>query len=93
MMVTGVQPAGSGAVSTVQVAAVDPKEVARLGSQADGENDRTTSSLRRSQESHQPVVFPRQGVPMDQRPVSLRHHRATARYQRDGGDESDAAER
>ena len=90
-MVTGVQPVGSGALSTVQVAAVDTKEVARLGAQSDGDTDRGTSSLR-TNDSHQPVVFPRQGVPMDQRPVSLRHHHAAARYQRDGGDANDGSD-
>ena len=32
-----------------------------------------------------PVAFPRDGKPIDQRPVRLRHQRAHARYREDGG--------
>ena len=34
----------------------------------------------------QPVVFPRAGIPMDQRPVAMRHQHAATRYRADGGD-------
>jgi hypothetical protein len=87
MLVTGVQSVGSKGVSSVQVAAVDTKEVAKSTSQSDS----THNSVAPKPGDPQPVVFPRAGVALDQRPVSLRNEQAASRYRSDGGshDESD----
>jgi hypothetical protein len=90
MLVTGVQAVGAKGVGGVQVAAVDPKETWRAAPAVD--SDRDASGGARRNGATQPVVFPRKGVPLDQRPVALRHHHASTRYRADGGEsESDAA--
>jgi len=81
MMVTGVQAAGAKGVSAVQAVAVDTKEVNRLGGQADGEHE--TAPGEKAGEP-QPVVFPHDGVGVDQRPVAMRQQQATERYREDG---------
>ena len=86
MMVTGVQPAGARGLGTVQGAGIDTKEFARPESPLEDEADGRTPSFGRSVTS-QPVVFPREGVPLDQRPVSQRLHEAGHRYHEDGGNE------
>jgi hypothetical protein len=87
MIVTGVQPAGSRGVSTLQAATVDTKEVARIAGDAQSEGERGGFNVRAGEP--QPVVFPRDGLPMDQRPVSHRMQQAAARYEQDGGAERD----
>ncbi len=86
MIVTGVQPVGSRGVSTVQVAAVDAKDVARTGPPGDPDNDGAESAAVRSANA-QPVVFPRAGVGLDQRPVAMRQQHAAQRYKRDGDED------
>jgi hypothetical protein len=85
MFVTGVQAVGAKGLHSVQVAAVDTKEAARvLGGLKDderGEGQRVKAG------EPEPVVFPRGGVPLDQRPVELRHQIAALRYRRDGGED------
>jgi hypothetical protein len=84
MLVTGVQAVGAKGVTAVQGAVVDTKAAARIGLESDGEGDR--GAVPRAKAGRpQPVVFPRAGVPMDQRPVSMRRHEAEARYREDGG--------
>jgi hypothetical protein len=85
MFVTGVQAVGAKGLHSVQVAAVDAKEVARATGGL-GDDDRDRGDRVKAGEP-QPVVFPRDGVPLDQRPVELRHQIAALRYQRDGGDD------
>ena len=86
MIVTGVQSVGAKGVNSVQVATVDPKEVGRAGNTADADRDRAEPA---KSGVPQPVVFPRKGVPLDQRPVALRQRHATARYDADGGNDHD----
>ncbi len=86
MIVTGVQAAGSKGVSAVQVAAIDTKDVTRVGGAGDSDRDRGAGPAKGEP---QPVVFPRSGVPLDQRPVDLRQQHAAARYRADGGNEHD----
>jgi len=85
MLVTGVQAAGSKGLTAVQATVVDSKDAARFG--ADGDHDGEYGGAVRSKQGEpQPVVFPRKGVPVDQRPVSLRQQHAARRYRSDGGD-------
>jgi len=84
MMVTGVQPAGARGLGTLQGAGVDTKELARPVSPLEDEGENRAQTFGRSTTS-QPVVFPREGVPLDQRPVAYRLHDATRRYADDGG--------
>jgi len=91
MLVTGVQAAGSKGLTAVQATVVDLKDAARFGSDPDGDGERGHAVGSKKGEP-QPVVFPRKGVPVDQRPVSLRHAHAAARYRSDGGEhDNDAA--
>lgn len=83
MLVTGVQAAGSKGLSAVQGAVVDIKDAARTGVAGGRDGDRANAAEK--QGDPQPVVFPRKGVPMDQRPVGLRQQQATARYRAYGG--------
>ncbi len=92
MIVTGVQAAGSKGLNSVQVAAVDTKEVARLGGSS--ENDREGArrvGVKAGEPA--PVHFPRQGVPLDQRPVALKKERALQMYAAYGGDRESDEER
>jgi hypothetical protein len=90
MLVTGVQAAGAKGVTAIQGAVVDTKAAARTGLEGDREGDR--GAVPRAKTGRpQPVVFPRAGIPMDQRPVSMRRHEAEARYREDGGADGDAA--
>lgn len=90
MLVTGVQSAGSKGLTAVQPTVVDQKDAARFGrdKERDGEHG---SAVAAKQGEPQPVVFPRKGLPVDQRPASLRHERAATRYRSDGGGHDDAA--
>jgi len=83
MLVTGVQAVGAKGVTAIQGAVVDPKDASRAG--IDGRRDAEHAGRAGKAGEPQPVVFPRKGVPVDQRPVSLREHRAAARYREDGG--------
>jgi hypothetical protein len=83
MVVTGVQAVGAKGVTAIQGAVVDPKDATRLGSDGRRDGDRAGGAPKAGEP--QPVVFPRKGVPMDHRPVSLREHRAALRYRQDGG--------
>ena len=82
MLVTGVQAVGAKGVAAVQGAVVDIKDAARNAAGAAGEPG--TKPAPKAGDP-QPVVFPRSGLAMDQRPVSLRQHHAALRYKRDGG--------
>jgi hypothetical protein len=85
MMVTGVQPVGSKGLSAVSVTASDPKDAARA--RVGGEPERGGDGPVSRPGEPQPVVFPRSGLPLDQRPVELRQQRAAERYRSDGGDD------
>ena len=83
MLVTGVQAVGAKGVTAIQGTVVDTKETARVTFDRDANGDRGPTPTKAG--DPQPVVFPRKGVPVDQRPVSLRHDHAAARYRADGG--------
>ncbi len=81
MLVTGIQAVGAKGFTTVQVAASDPRDAARGRAGAEA---RATTPTRAGEP--QPVVFPRSGPSVDQRPVSMRRLKAAERYRRDGDD-------
>jgi hypothetical protein len=90
MFVTGVQAVGAKGVTAIQGAVVDTKAATRSAVEGDREGDRGAAPRVKAGRP-QPVVFPRAGVPLDQRPVSMRRHHAEARYREDGGGDDDAA--
>jgi hypothetical protein len=85
MIVTGVQSVGSKGFSAVQGAVADTKD-AKTGTESERAEvaGKGTATLTKPGEP-QPVVFPRSGLPMDQRPVALRQDQAAQRYREDGG--------
>lgn len=89
MMVTGVQPVGARNLGGVQVSLQrDPVTLSRAGDTDDADDRADAGPAARTP---QPVVLPRDGVPVDGRPLELRRAEAIVRYQRDGGrdDEDD----
>jgi len=86
MMVAGVQPVGAKGLGSVSGAVVDTKESARVVASADSDEDRPAAFAKGS--IPQPVVFPRDGVPMDQRPVLQKLQQAADRYAQDGGNKA-----
>ena len=84
MEVTGVQPVGARSLGGVQATVTDSTQYGSRGSPAAPERD-STPAIPRAQ-FPEAVVFPRDGTPIDQRPVHLRQARASARYRRDGGE-------
>jgi hypothetical protein len=90
MLVTGIQAVGSKGVTAVQGTVVDTSESTRAGFDADPDAKRAAGGRTRPGDP-QPVVFPRKGLPVDQRPAALRHKHAAARYRSDGGNHDDAA--
>ena len=83
MEITGVQTVGSRSLGSVTATVSGP-------AQYDGKV--STGSFERENPSSTPralypeaVAFPRDGKPLDQRPVRLRQQRAHARYRDDGG--------
>ena len=87
MIVTGVQAVGSKGVSAVQVAAVDSKDATRAGGAS---NHAPDAGAQGKAGEPQPVVFPRAGVALDQRPVALRQQQASDRYKSDGNPDRDS---
>ena len=83
MLVTGVQSVGSKGLNTVQVAAVDTTYAARV---ADGSHESRHRRLTARPGEPEPVVFPRDGVPLDKRPVALKREHALQRYAAYGGE-------
>ena len=83
MLVTGVQAVGAKGVTAIQGNVVDLKQTARTGFEGDRDGPRTSGTAARPGEP-QPVVFPRRGVPIDQRPVAMRQLQALTRYRSDG---------
>jgi hypothetical protein len=90
MLVTGIQAVGSKGVTAVQGTVVDTSESTRAGFDADPDAKRAAGGRTRTGDP-QPVVFPRKGLPVDHRPVALRHKQAVVRYRSDGGNRDDAA--
>ena len=88
MLVTGVQAVGAKGVSAVQGAIVDPEAGDACGCRRRARR-RSRRRGRTTAGDPQPVVFPRSGVPMDQRPVAMRQLQAVTRYRADGDADHD----
>jgi hypothetical protein len=92
MMVTGVQAVGSKGVTAVQGAVVDTSETTRSGLDSDADSDAKRAAGGPARGGiPQPVVFPRNDIPIDHRPVGLRQKHAVTRYRADGGHHNSAA--
>ena len=83
MIVTGAQPIGAKSLGAVQVTGVDAKDAARVGTPV---ADQREKSGEPKKGEPIPVVFVRDGMPMDTRPSDLRQQRAAQRYKEDGGE-------
>jgi hypothetical protein len=88
MLVTGIQTAGSKGASAVQGTVVDTTRGLPRSPDEETSEARRAAGHRKPGDP-QPVVFARNGV--DNRPISLRHEQAAARYRADGGDHDEAA--
>jgi hypothetical protein len=84
MEITGVQPVGARSLGSVQATVSDSSASANRTVATPADRESTPSVPRSS--IPEVVVFPRDGTPIDRRPVQLRHARAAARYRRDGGE-------
>jgi hypothetical protein len=83
MEVTGVLPVGARSLGGVLVTVSDSTQYGNRSSSNAPDRENTPSVPRAS--FPEPVVFPRDGTPLDHRPVQLRQARAAQRYKRDGG--------
>jgi len=84
MEVTGIQAVGARGFTAVQATVTESSQSDRQASAGPAAERDSTPAIPRSA-LPEAVVFPRDGTPIDRRPVQLRHARATARYRRDGG--------
>ena len=82
MQITGVQSVGARSLGSVSVTVSDTTDVTRAA--VAGTLEREPASSAPCSVHPEAVVFPREGKPLDQRPVDLRHQRAAARYREDG---------
>jgi len=80
MQITGVQAVGARSLGSV-TAAVAVSDPARVTT-ATADREYRPSAVRTFWA--EAVVFPRDGKPLDRRPVQLRQQRANARYREDG---------
>lgn len=76
-VVAGVQPVGSRGLGSLQGVVVDTKPPPPSPTAPEGQRNAPAAQHTVTQE---PVVFPRDGLPADQRPVHLRQLKAEARY-------------
>ena len=77
-VVAGVQPVGSRGFGSLQGVVVDTKPPQSSPPNVpEGQRNAPAAQHTLTQE---PVVFPRDGLPADQRPVHLRQQKAAARY-------------
>ena len=86
MQITGVQPVGARSLGSVSatVSVSDSTQAANHASASTLDRDVRATPRTMSPEA---VVFPRDGKPLDPRPVQLRQQRAHERYRKDGGKE------
>lgn len=75
MQVTGVQPVGARGPATVQPLVVDPRAAAAVPADATRATRAVSATF-----IAEAVTFPRDGLPVDHRPLDLRRARAAARY-------------
>ncbi len=83
MQITGVQSVGARSLGSVSATVFDSTPAPHTGAGAAVEHEVATTNSPRPLHP-EAVVFPRDGKPVDQRPVRLRHQRASARYREDG---------
>jgi hypothetical protein len=83
MEITGVQSVGARSLGSVSVTVSDSSQSGTR--YAVGSLDREPTGADPRAVAPEAVTFPRDGKPLDRRPVQLRHQRATARYRDDGG--------
>jgi len=89
MEVTGVQTVGARSLGGVQVTTVaDSTKYDGAPRQSPDSPERDSAPAVSRESFPEAVVFPRDGTPLDRRPVQLRQARAAARYRRDGGEPS-----
>jgi len=81
MEITGVQPVGARSLGSVSAAVSDSTAYSGRPS---AERESTTAPPRSLYA--EAVAFPRDGKPLDRRPVQLRQERAQVRYRDDGGE-------
>ena len=81
MQITGIQTPGARGLASVSAIVSDPDPVARAAV-VTPEREQAAGTPRPL--VPEAVVFPRDGKPVDRRPVRLRHQRASERYRQDG---------
>ena len=75
MHVAGVQPVGARGLGGVQAVVTDAKPAPVSAPAHAGQQNRSPMTV-----TAEPVLFMRDGIPADQRPVHLRQQKAAARY-------------
>src|SRR5260221_7208511 len=86
MEVTGGQTVGARSLGGVQVTTVaDSTKYDSAPRQTVSTSERDSTPAISRESLPEAVVFPRDGTPLDRRPVQLRQARAAARYRRGGG--------
>jgi len=83
MEITGVQAVGARSLGSVSATVSDSTLYTGRPSGDPLESESTAAALRTV--SPEAVTFPRDGKPLDRRPVQLRQVRAQTRYLNDGG--------
>ncbi|MGO9872648.1 MAG: hypothetical protein ACLPVY_02515 [Acidimicrobiia bacterium] len=87
MEITGVQAVGARSLGSVSATVSDSTLYTGRSSVDPLEPESTAAALRTV--SPEAVAFPRDGKPLDRRPVQLRQDRAHTRYLEDGGGRSE----
>jgi hypothetical protein len=85
MEMTGVQSVGARSLGSVTATVSDSTVAGARASAGVPDRDNSTSASRTLYP--EAVAFPRDGKPLDRRPVQLRHAQAHARYREDGGEQ------
>jgi hypothetical protein len=83
MEITGVQSVGARSLGSVSATVSDSTQYNGRASVATLDRENTAFAPRALYP--EAVAFPRDGKPLDQRPVQLRQQRANTRYREDGG--------
>ena len=82
MQILAVQSVGARGLGSVTASVSDDAQTATRATVAPLDRENSTSTPRTL--VAEAVVFPRDGKPLDRRPVQLRQQRADARYREDG---------
>jgi hypothetical protein len=81
VQIIGVQSVGARSLGSVSTTVADTTEYSPKAGAGALDRDRSSAARTTHPEA---VVFPRDGKPLDQRPVQLRQQRADERYREDG---------